>query len=283
MRNADFVAESVYSDFSSHTTTFNKIVDQLSAGAEDVRRSAAFAAGNVAVGNTELFLPTILEIIQTDDKKRYLALQALKEVRIVSFLSSCWQQLTRQLDSQVIIHSSPEALASLSDTLWSPLFQHYPNEEESTRNVAADCLGHLTTSNPSKYLPQLQARLSSESAHERATVIASLRFTFTNDSTSYDELLAPLIVEFFKLMKDSDLVSCHALSLVIRDRLLTWEMARFTGRSSFGTFFTQLCSSQQTSSRSRPPFDPSSRTLRSKCHRSKLGPNCRDGSFQAQG
>ena len=36
-------------------------------------------------------------------------------------------------------------------------------------------------------------------------MIAALRFTFTNDSTTYDELLAPLIVEFFKLMRDSDL------------------------------------------------------------------------------
>ncbi|GAA5975297.1 hypothetical protein JCM5350_006418 [Sporobolomyces pararoseus] len=171
-------------DFSSNASTFQKIIEQLGAGAEDVRRSAAFAAGNVTVGNTELFLPTILEIIKTDDKKRYLALQALKEV---------------------IIHSSSEALAAISDTLWTPLFEHYDHEEESSRNVAADCIGHLTTSNPSKYLPQLQSRLGSSSAHERATVIAALRFTFTNDSTSYDELLAPLIVEFFKLMKDSDL------------------------------------------------------------------------------
>ncbi|GAA5906905.1 uncharacterized protein JCM6883_005725 [Sporobolomyces salmoneus] len=171
-------------DFTSHASTFKKIVEQLGAGAEDVRRSAAFAAGNVAVGNTEQFLPTILDIIEKDDKKRYLALQALKEV---------------------IIHSSPEALASISDTLWTPLFENYDHEEESTRNVAADCIGHLTTSNPSKYLPQLQSRLGSSSAHDRATVIAALRFTFTNDSTSYDELLAPLIVEFFKLMKDSDL------------------------------------------------------------------------------
>jgi len=116
---------------------------------------------------------------------------------------------------QVIIHSSPEALAAISDTLWTPLFEHYDHEEESSRNVAADCIGHLTTSNPSKYLPQLQSRLGSSSAHERATVIAALRFTFTNDSTSYDELLAPLIVEFFKLMKDSDLVSLFLLSSIL--------------------------------------------------------------------
>lgn len=171
-------------DLGSHEATFKKIVEQFGAQSEDVRRSAAFAAGNIAVGNSSAFLPTILELIQSDDKKRYLALQALKEV---------------------IIHSTPEALASTSDTLWTPLFENCEAQEEGTRNVAADCLGQLTVINPAKYLPQLQARLSSSSHHTRATVIAALRFTFTNDSTTYDELLAPLIVEFFKLMHDSDL------------------------------------------------------------------------------
>ncbi|GAA6063291.1 hypothetical protein JCM10212_001410 [Sporobolomyces blumeae] len=198
-------------DFSSHASAFSKILEHLNANSEDVRRAAAFAAGNVAVGNTAMFLPPILELIQTDERKRYLALQSLKEV---------------------IIHSSPDALAGLSDNLWAPLFQHYEAEEDSVRNVAADCLGHLTISNPAKYLSQLQARLSSESVHERATVIAALRFTFTNESTSYDELLAPLIVEFFKLMQDSDLgvrrlalsslnSAAHNKPQLVRDHLST--------------------------------------------------------------
>ncbi|GAA5856944.1 hypothetical protein JCM8547_008479 [Rhodosporidiobolus lusitaniae] len=171
-------------DFAPHQAIFAKVVEHFSASSEDVRRAAAFAAGNIAVGNTGAFLPAILELIEGDDKKRYLALQALK---------------------QVIIHSSPDALASISDTLWTPLFENCEAQEEGTRNVAADCLGQLTVLNPAKYLPQLQARLSADSRHTRATVIAALRFTFTNDSTTYDELLAPLIVEFFKLMQDKDL------------------------------------------------------------------------------
>lgn len=108
---------------------------------------------------------------------------------------------------QVIIHSSADSLAAISDTLWTPLFDNCQAQDEGTRNVAADCLGQLTVLNPAKYLPQLQARLSNESRHTRATVIAAIRFTFTNESSSYDELLAPLIVEFFKLIHDSDLVS----------------------------------------------------------------------------
>ncbi|GAA5863674.1 hypothetical protein JCM3774_001210 [Rhodotorula dairenensis] len=171
-------------DISGHKGLYDKIIEHLASPSEDVRRSAAFAAGNIAVGNPSAFLPSILALIQSDDKKRYLALQSLKEV---------------------IIHSPTESLAAISDQLWTPLFQNCEAQEEGTRNVAADCLGQLTVINPTKFLPQLQARLASDSRDTRATVIAALRFTFTNDSTTYDELLAPLIVEFFKLMRDSDL------------------------------------------------------------------------------
>ncbi|GAA5985956.1 hypothetical protein JCM10908_006347 [Rhodotorula pacifica] len=171
-------------DISGHKGLYEKIIEHFSSPSEDVRRSAAFAAGNIAVGNPSAFLPSLLALIQSNDKKRYLALQSLKEV---------------------IIHSPTESLAAISDQLWTPLFENCEAQEEGTRNVAADCLGQLTVINPGKFLPQLQARLASDSRDTRATVIAALRFTFTNDSTTYDELLAPLIVEFFQLMRDSDL------------------------------------------------------------------------------
>ena len=70
------------SDMSSDKKTFDKVIAHFSASSEDVRRSAAFAAGGMAVGNSEQLLPVILQLIQSDDKKRYLALQSLKEVSI---------------------------------------------------------------------------------------------------------------------------------------------------------------------------------------------------------
>lgn len=77
-------------DFAEHPKTFARIIEHFSAASEDVRRSAAFAAGNIAVGNPTAFIPAILKLIQGDNKKRYLALQALKEVRrrCLSVLSS---------------------------------------------------------------------------------------------------------------------------------------------------------------------------------------------------
>lgn len=39
-----------------------------------------------------------------------------------------------------------------------PLFENSQNAEETTRNVAAACLGKLATTHPSRYLPQLHVR-----------------------------------------------------------------------------------------------------------------------------
>ncbi|KAK4057022.1 hypothetical protein OIO90_001922 [Microbotryomycetes sp. JL221] len=172
-------------DFAPYNQIFPDIVTHFSSTSEDVRRSAAFAAGNIAVGDLKEFLPTLLNLIQSDEKKRYLALQALK---------------------QVILHSRPQDLATVSEQLWTPLFENSAAQDEATRSVAADCLGQLTVIDPVKYLPQLQSRLKADSRDIRATVISAIRFTFTNESsTTYDELLSPLIVEFFELLQDQDL------------------------------------------------------------------------------
>jgi len=86
-----------------------------------------------------------------------------------------------------------------------PLFEVSDDAEESNRNVAAACLGQLTTANPSQYLPQLQARLTDTTPSVRATVVAAIRYTFADNAQSYDDLLSPLIVEFLSLVHDQDL------------------------------------------------------------------------------
>ena len=77
-------------------------------------------------------------MVESDPKKRLLSLHALKEV---------------------VIHSSQSQLEGVSDLLWVPLFENSENSEETTRNVAADCLGKLAITHPSRYLPQLHVRL----------------------------------------------------------------------------------------------------------------------------
>lgn len=133
---------------------------------------------------------------------------------------------------QAIFHCSRSQLESIADTLWKPLFEDSESQAEETRNVIASCIGKLTTSNPAKYLPLLQVsrpllrllfparstadprvrrcpqgRLQSPSADIRGTVASAVRYTFTDTAASYDDILAPLIVEFLSLMHDTDLVS----------------------------------------------------------------------------
>lgn len=63
---------------------------------------------------------------------------------------------SRSIHRQVVSNCLPGQLEGVAETIWVPLFQDSANSEESTRNVAAACLGKLTTTNPSRYLPQLQ-------------------------------------------------------------------------------------------------------------------------------
>ncbi|KIM50021.1 hypothetical protein SCLCIDRAFT_12402, partial [Scleroderma citrinum Foug A] len=172
-------------DMSPQHDIFNNVIEHFSASEEGVRTAAAFSAGNIAIGNLHQFLPAILRISESDPSKRLLSLHALKEV---------------------VTHGSHGQLEPVADQLWIPLFRNSTSDtEESTRNVAASCLGKLTTTQPSRYLPQLHTHIRDESPAVRATVISAIRYTFADSTPSYDELLAPLVMDFLGLMKDSDL------------------------------------------------------------------------------
>lgn len=171
----------------------------------------------MAAGNPSIFLPPILSEIQKaskDDRKQNLLLSSIKEL---------------------LSHSDPSSLVELSKALWTPLFKICETASakqqeaassstaaagasakagdearlDGTRNIAAECLGKITLTNPQTYLGQLQSRLQAESAGTRAAVITAIRFTFTDDTAAYDDLLAPLIVQFLSLMHDSDLVRVY--------------------------------------------------------------------------
>ncbi|RDB24577.1 Cullin-associated NEDD8-dissociated protein 1 [Hypsizygus marmoreus] len=171
-------------DMSTQSEVFFHAIDHFTSEQEDMRMAAAFAAGNIAIGNLHQFLPTIVHMVERDPKKRLLSLHALKEV---------------------VTHCSHGQLEGVADLLWVPLFENSENSEETTRNVAAACIGKLATTHPSRYLPQLHARIKEPNAATRATVVSAIRYTFADTSQSYDELLAPLLVDFLSLMLDDDL------------------------------------------------------------------------------
>ncbi|KAF8525252.1 armadillo-type protein [Hysterangium stoloniferum] len=188
-------------DMTLQHDVFNISISMLASDSENVRTAAAFAVGNMTIGNIHHFLPPVINLVQTNNEKQLLALHALKEV-----VSNC----------------SVAQLENVADALWVPLFKNSENSDEATRNVAAACLGKLTTTNPSKYLPQLQARLRDPSPSVRATVVSAIRYTFADTARSYDELLAPLITEFLSLILDEDLnvrrLSLSALNAAARNK-----------------------------------------------------------------
>ncbi|ORZ05672.1 armadillo-type protein [Lobosporangium transversale] len=184
---------------SDHKTLHTSILAMFDVHSEEVRSAAAFAIGNVSAGNVEVYVPIIMQEIKADPKKRYLLLHALKEV------------ITRYTHKQ-----GGQELEAHASEIWTLLFDNCESQEEGTRNVVAECLGKLTLTNPYKFLPELQARLKSESAQIRGTVVSAFKYTFTDNTRSYDELLRPLIVEFLSLMKDKDL-NVRRLSLSTLD------------------------------------------------------------------
>ncbi|KAI8983266.1 ARM repeat-containing protein [Trametes punicea] len=171
-------------DMSPQHEIFNQAIDRFTAEQEEVRTAAAFAAGNIAVGNLHHFLPVVVKMVETDSEKRLLALHALKEI---------------------VTHCSHGQLETVADMLWTPLFENSENQEETTRNVAAACLGKLTTTHPARYLPQLQARITDPNPATRATVLSAIRYTFAESPSSFDELLGSVIMDFLSLLSDSDL------------------------------------------------------------------------------
>ncbi len=68
------------SDMAPQKEIFQLVIDHFGSDLEEMRAAAAFAAGNIAVGNLHQFLPAIVRMVEVDPRKRLLALHAAKEV-----------------------------------------------------------------------------------------------------------------------------------------------------------------------------------------------------------
>lgn len=179
-------------DLSGNKQLYNKILSFYEAPSEEVRSAAAFAIGNMAVGNLQVFLPIIEGQIKDEKAKmQLLSLQALKEV---------------------ISHGSANQLQLVAERIWTPLFEISATKDEAIQNLGAECLARLTLTQPTQYLPLLQSRVQDPKSSSRASVIAAIRYTLTETTGSYDNLLASCIVDFLSLVQDESLeVRKHAM------------------------------------------------------------------------
>lgn len=156
---------------------------------ENVKKAAAFALGNVSAGNAALFLPNLLAEIRSQPAHGYLLLHALKE------LVSC----------KAATPTGSQALITFVKEIWDLLFDYSAAEDEGTRSVVAECIGRIVLVDAAKHLPELIKHLQSESPAMRCTMVQAFKIITVSQIPGIDDLLRPLLPDFFKLVSDPDL------------------------------------------------------------------------------
>ncbi|KAI9351335.1 armadillo-type protein [Obelidium mucronatum] len=180
----------------------DSLLELFASPSEELKHAAAFAFGNIALGNLNKYMPILIKNLRDGGKRRYLLLVALKEV------------IGRTSISSAKSGTAASPLALFAKDLWALLFESTEQaKEEGIRTVIAECLGKLSVSNPQVYLPELVTGLSSKSAAVRATIVMAVRYTFTDASTAtsavFDEALSAVILKFLRLLTDPDLNVRH--------------------------------------------------------------------------
>lgn len=62
------------------------MVNAFNTTSEEMKTAASYALGRLALGNLEKYLPFLLEQINSQPKRQYLLLHALKEVQLFLYL-----------------------------------------------------------------------------------------------------------------------------------------------------------------------------------------------------
>uniref|UniRef100_A0A914VPW0 TATA-binding protein interacting (TIP20) domain-containing protein n=1 Tax=Plectus sambesii TaxID=2011161 RepID=A0A914VPW0_9BILA len=173
------------------------IVDAFQSTSEELKTAASYSLGGLAVGNLEKFLPFLLKEIDTQPKRQYLLLHALKEV----------------IGSESVDARAIEIFKPRIGDIWKVLMEHASCTEEGTRNVVAECIGKLCLMDPPALLPKLKGYLMSDEPRVRATVVTAVKFMVVDQPQPIDDLLQQCIGEFLQTLTDSDL-SVRRVALV---------------------------------------------------------------------
>ena len=175
-------------------------------GSEETKAAAAYALGRVAVGSMSVFLPVVLQAVESNRQQQYLLLASLKEI--------------------IIVHAN-QALdfAPYLDSVLPGLLRQCQAEEDGVRSAVAECLGALTSMHGARLVPVLLQLLAtsstSSSAQEgavdsdkagrlaRSTIATALRFALSRQATpsvSHSlQSIAPSMGDFLRMLQDSDL------------------------------------------------------------------------------
>lgn len=103
---------------------------------EDLKNAAAYALGRAAVGAQPVFLPAIVQALESNSqKKQYLLLSALR-----AFIQCSYQQ------------SGGAGVAASLPVIIPHLEKHCSDSEEGVRTMVAECMGSLTCMQPAAML-----------------------------------------------------------------------------------------------------------------------------------
>ncbi|KAL1961206.1 hypothetical protein VTO42DRAFT_3151 [Malbranchea cinnamomea] len=167
-------------------------ISNFASKSDKVRLAAAVALGNAGANNIKAYLPVILEGLDTSSSSRYLLLHSLKEIL----------QHPENVRAEV---------APFATKLWEILLA--ASDDEDNRAVGAECIGRLALIDPPTYIPILQKYVEHPNAAVRGTVISAFRYTLSDSSTSYNDVLRPLIVPVLITMLNDSELGNHRLAL----------------------------------------------------------------------
>uniref|UniRef100_A0A1I8EVT8 TATA-binding protein interacting (TIP20) domain-containing protein n=1 Tax=Wuchereria bancrofti TaxID=6293 RepID=A0A1I8EVT8_WUCBA len=165
------------------------LVNAFNTTSEEMKTAASYALGRLALGNLEKYLPFLLEQINSQPKRQYLLLHALKEV--IGSESG---------DSRAI-----EIFRPRIEQIWPVLITHAIAVEEGTRNVVAECLGKLCLVHPEQLLQRLKKCVVSPNPFMRATAVTAVKFLIVEQWTAIDDLLQSSMTHFLQTVTDQDL------------------------------------------------------------------------------
>ncbi|KAG5182650.1 armadillo-type protein, partial [Tribonema minus] len=158
---------------------------------EEARTAAAYALGRLAVGSRDVYLPVVLDALEST-RHQYLLLSSLKEVIV------CHARARPPLDFSAAL-----------DQVLPHLFGHCQSPEEGVRNMVAACLGALATMHPDRVVPALLEALANAGGEElsdalaRWTVATALKHCMAGDAPI--AALSPHMRTFLALLNDPDL------------------------------------------------------------------------------
>ncbi|ODQ64333.1 TIP120-domain-containing protein [Nadsonia fulvescens var. elongata DSM 6958] len=207
------------------TISLDTLFDKFMSSTESVRLAAARAIGGIASGNYRMYILTVLKHLTSSSS---VADDAIDNERVYLNLVSAHEILLQILDSP----EKAKEFLPYTHQLWDTLFFIETNDE-SSRDLTAECVGKLALAYPELFLPLLKKNLSSDSVTTRLVVISAIKYTLgQSQDQKYDGLLQPIVADFLSLVQDENVeirqIAFSAIMSAVhhKSRLLLPQMSR---------------------------------------------------------